>query len=354
MPNVSVNNIAQTHPTRRILVIRLSAMGDVLLATPLIRWVKIQYPQADVDFLVKSLYTPLVRSNPHLNQVISLSADLGWRELVRVIRAVRVNRYDLVLDLQVNLRSWLIRHLCRARQTAVYRPNRWKRFNLVYARRGLDESFHAIPLRQLASFSHLGIHDDGFGLDLVIGEVPRQAVAKALGGEEVGQEERIIVIAPGASRATKRWLPQRFAEVGQHFTQTGYRIILVGGSGDRNVCTDVASQITPSPINWVGQCTLLETAVLISRAACLITNDTGVMHIGAALKRPLVALFGPTSQHLGFFPFRGISTVIERQLDCRPCSYHGTARCPKSHFRCLLDIQSREVIEAAEALLERS
>jgi len=316
--------------------------------------VKNQYPQADVDFLVKSLYTPLVRSNPHLNRVISFSADLGWRELVRVIRTVRLNRYDLVLDLQVNLRSWLIRHLCRARQTAVYRPNRWKRFILVHARRGLNGSFDPIPIRQLASFSHLGIHDDGKGLDMVVEESSKQRVAQALGGEGISPEEPILVIAPGASRATKRWMPERFAEVGQHFARSGYRILVTGGPSDRDICSGVASRIMPSPVNWAGQCTLLETAALIVRADCLVTNDTGVMHIGVALKRPLVALFGPTSHHLGFYPFRSISTVVERQLDCRPCSYHGTARCPKGHFKCLLDIQSREVIEAAEVLLERS
>jgi heptosyltransferase-2 len=111
--------------------------------------------------------------------------------------------------------------------------------------------------------------------------------------------------------------------------------------------------MTHPPADFSGKLSLLETAALLDRADLLVTNDTGVMHMAAALKTPVVALFGPTSGQLGFTPFRAPSIVIEKDLGCRPCSYHGSRRCPKSHFNCMRFIESEEVIDSAETLIQK-
>ena len=127
---------------------------------------------------------------------------------------------------------------------------------------------------------------------------------------------------------------------------------MTGGEADREVCKEVGDRMTKQPVNFAGQFSLQVTAALLDRAELLITNDTGVMHMATGLGIPLVALFGPTTRRLGFFPFRSSSKVVEKMLDCRPCSYHGTAGCPLGHFHCMVRIDPDEVIRSAEELLE--
>ena len=332
---------------KRILIIRLSAMGDVLLTTPLVRSVKARYPEARIDFLVKEDYAPLLRTNRHLDNLLLFSPESGFFEIRRILQKIRETEYDAILDLQVNLRSLIFRAFSGARRRIHHRPDRWRRFLLVHFGRGLQSVFQPVPLRFFDSISSLNVEDDGGGLDLIVEEGAKQTAVSVLG------EGRRIALAPGASRFTKRWPAEGFAEVGAHFQEKGNKVVLLGGEDDRDVCEEVARRMQKAPLNVAGRFLLQETAAAIAGSDLLISNDTGLMHMGAALRKPVVAVFGPTTAHLGFAPFRTSSVVVERPLSCRPCSYHGTERCPKGHFKCMEEIQSMDVIRAAESLLQR-
>lgn len=336
---------------RRILIIRLSAIGDVLCSTPLIRSVKRRYPDAEVDFLVKAAYAPLVQTNRHLHRIHTLLPDDGLKEIWHLIRRFRTIGYDGIFDLQVSPRSMLIRRLSRGRHTGRHRPLRGKRFLLVHFRLNTYGNSPPVPLRYFAAVEDWGVEDDGHGLELSVDASARDRLKHLLSGRIEAGKARTIVIAPGASRLTKRWLPEGFAEVGSHFLKNGFQILLVGGLEDRPICNSVSEFMGGTPVVLAGELSLQETAAAIEHSHLLISNDTGVMHMGAALGKPVVAIFGPTTTELGFFPFRTHDRVVERPLACRPCSYHGSERCPEAHFRCMREISSTDVIDAAESLL---
>ena len=338
---------------RRILVIRLSAMGDVLLVTPLIRMLKNRFPRTEIDFLVKQHFEPLLRYNRHLHRVLTLSPERGFSGFWGILRRIREGGYDRVVDVQVNIRSTLFRFLSGVRERVRCKTNRWKRFLLVRLKLDVYGRGKPIPLRYLDSVSQWGVVDDGLGLELEVEEEVERSLSLDLKRRGMKRGERIVALAPGAGRATKRWLAEGFAEVGCYFGRKGNRVVLVGGEGDQEVCGEVARRMDPPPWDFAGELSLQETAALLSKSEILVSNDTGVMHVGSALGKPVVAIFGPTTHHLGFVPFRTSSIVVEKTLSCRPCSYHGTDKCPKGHFRCMKEIRSMDVIRAVEELLRK-
>jgi len=339
---------------KRILLIRLSAMGDVLLTTPLIRMLKRRFPGATIDFIVKAQYAPLIHSNPHIDRVWMFFPERGFSEIWRHIRRIRSAGYDAVVDLQSNMRSWLLRTFSGARRKYHYRLGRGRRYFLVRFGMHRNERYSPIPLRYLETVSSWGIEDDGSGLEFVVEEDAKQSVLSRLAEAGMNDSEQIIVLAPGAMHWTKRWPADHFAQVGDGFNRMQKHVVLVGGEVDREVCGRVERSMTSPVLNLAGRLSIQETAALLEASTLLVTNDTGVMHMGAALGKPVVAVFGPTTHHLGFFPYRTSSIVVERPVYCRPCSFHGTERCPLNHFQCMEQIHSSDVIRAARILLERN
>ncbi len=338
---------------KNILVIRFSAMGDVLLTTPLLRILKAHLPDTSVDFLVKAPYEPLLRWNPYITNVFKFSAqdkEYGFRGILRILNR---QQYDAVIDLQASQRSVLLCRFLRCQTKIRYRPSIWRRFLLVHLRIDTYGDSDPIPIRYLKSVTSLGVKDDGQGLDLIPGKHSEDRISDKLTNFNISSSNRLIAMAPGDSRQTKCWLPEGFARVGTYFQEKGYRIVLIGGSDDRKICSDVSGLMKQHPVDLSGHISILDTGAVLKRSALLVTNDTGAMHMATALKTPVVALFGPTSRQLGFMPFQAPSIVIEKDLKCRPCSYHGTERCKKSHFECMRLIAPEEVIESAETLMGR-
>ncbi len=338
---------------KKILIIRFSAMGDVILTTPVIRMLKKRFPEARVDFLVKEEYAPLLSANPHLHAVHRFPTHGGAEAKRRCLRAVRAEHYDAILDLQVSPRSRLYRTAAGAGKKVTYKTRRWPRFLLVHFRVKRYADDVPVPLRFLEAIRPWGVEDDGLGAELWIDGQAERTIEKYLKDLGWNGAKPLMVLAPGAGRETKKWPAERFAEVGSHF-QDDYVVVLAGGPKDAEVCRSVALGMKMKPFVLAGALSLRKTAALISRSRLVLSNDTGLMHMAMALGISTVALFGPTHRLFGFFPFRGRSRVVEKDLSCRPCSYHGTATCPKGHFRCMKEITPEEVISAIRQLLENA
>lgn len=344
-------NSANGNEPKRILCIRLSAIGDVILVSFLLRLLKNRFPKVEIDFLVKEHLSVLIRPNPRVDRVISFDPRKRTWELFRLVREIRNRRYDAVIDLQRNFRSALITLLSKSRKRFRFQPFRWERFWMVHFHKNLYREIKSVPLRYLEAVSAWDIKDDGLGLELYLDSPAEHSVESLFKVSRIGKNEKIVLLAPGAGRKTKRWPVECYGEVGDYFSKQGKRVILIGGEKDR-ICSEEVMQTMQFPsLNFTGQLSLMETAALVDKSILLVTNDTGVMHMAAALNRNVVSIFGPTTRHFGFMPFRCRSVVVEKEISCRPCSYHGTETCPKGHFRCMLDIDSGRVIRAAETLL---
>src|SRR5438093_1366263 len=161
--------------------------------------------------------------------------------------------------------------------------------------------------------------------------------------------QRFAALAPGAAQATKRWPIPHWVAVAEQLRTMGFGLVAVGGpgGGDR----ELASQLGPDVHNAAGEFTLQETGACLARAAVLVSGDTGVMHMATGVGTRVVALFGPTVELFGFFPYGGRAEVLERDLGCRPCSAMGTERCPLGHHHCLGEIFTDQVAAAVQRLV---
>jgi lipopolysaccharide heptosyltransferase II len=342
----------------KILIIRFSSIGDIVLASSLIRALRMSYPDALIDFLVKSEYAELVRFNPHLSSVITLRTS-KMEELTDLRRRIGSERYDAIFDIHNSLRSRFLRLFSGAKHVSVVNKRVLPRFVLVKFKRNLYNEVLSVANRYLETAAMYGVHDDGKGLEIFIPDDTASAVLAIMGKYNLTRYERVVGFAPAAKHYTKRWLPERFVELGIKLAkQERAKILVFGGKNDSDFCGDIAQLInsdldSSAAESLAGKFSLLEIAAALDYCHVVVSNDTGVMHLAAARKRNVVAIFGSTVREFGFFPYKTKNLVIEQEgLPCRPCSHIGLAQCPKGHFKCMRDINVDRVLSATRELFE--
>lgn len=348
------------HDLGKILIIRLSSIGDILLTTPLLRSLRKQFPDSQIDFLVKSEYSELLRFNPWCSRIIEIDSRID-RNLNDVSNGIRNEHYDLLLDLHNSIRSRYIRFFSEAKKIRVVNKYVVPRFILVHTKKNFYPGIVPVAERYLAAAKDFGVSDDGEGLEIFIPSEVSNSLRARLLESGVDPAAGMMAIAPAARHRTKMWLPERFAALAiAAVRRYKLKIVILGDAAMRPYCEQITKTITASAgefagINLAGQFSLLETAALLDASRLLVTNDSGLMHLAAARKCRVVAIFGPTVGEFGFFPYRTESKVIEeKSLSCRPCSHLGGDKCPLGHFRCMKDISVERVLEAAAEYLSAS
>jgi len=331
----------------RILCVRFSSIGDVLLTTPLVRALHRRHPDAELYFVTKRAMAPLVVENPHLTQVIELAPQERITDLARRLRAVRPTHG---LDLHGSLRSKALRWLVPC-QWSGYSKRKFARTTLIATKINIYGKHVPVAERyfEAARAARLDVQPDGGPPEFFLAPAARAHITHWLA--EAGLDQTpVAVIAPGAAHATKRWPIQHWRALIQRLQQLGLGIVAVGGPG---IDRELAAALEPSVINVAGEFTLQETGACLARATVLISGDTGVMHMATGLGTRVVALFGPTVKPFGFFPYTppARATVLERDLSCRPCSAMGSDRCPLGHHRCLEDVLPDQVAAAVQRLV---
>jgi lipopolysaccharide heptosyltransferase II len=332
-------------PSPRILVVRLSSIGDILLVTPLLRALRRAHPAADITFVTKAAFAPLVTENPNVTRVETLAPGESLSQLAGRLRRLAPTHG---LDVHGNLRSLALRALVRCRWRG-FRKRRLARLALITTKRNLYGTPVPMAERYFEAARDLGVAPDGKPAEFFVGAAAKTSVAAFLQRREPGAGSRMIAFAPGAAHFTKRWPAEYWRELGRTLAAE-FRILLVGGPDDRALAEGLAAEI-PGAVSAAGQFGLQETGAALARSAAVVSGDTGVMHMATAVGVPVVALFGPTVRAFGFVPYRARAEVIERDLDCRPCSAQGTAQCPLGHHRCLRDIAALEVERAVRRMV---
>ena len=339
---------------KKILIIRLSSLGDVLLATPLIRQLRQKYPQVQLDFLVRKDYAELLQHHPGLSRLIEFDVQQGFSSLKKLRKKIRQTRYDIILDIHNNLRS---RYLCSSLpflsffNTRIYRirKNQLIRILLVKFKINLYRKIYGrvIPVweKYLRTARSLGVTADDGRSDLFFPEEAITAAQNFRAALEEGQWD--IAMAPGARHYSKRWPEEYFVElIRKLFAKADLKTILIGGEEDTPVIEKILQQLPKGmAVSAAGKLSLLETAALIKQSKLMISNDSGLMHLGAALDVRLIAIFGSTVEELGFYPNSPKAVVMENQgLYCRPCSHIGRSDCPEKHFRCMREITPDNIL----------
>jgi len=314
-----------------VLVVRFGALGDVVLTTPLLRALHRAYPGTRVTMVTKSAWAPLFEHHPHVAAVESLSPTVPLRTLARRLQATA---WDHRLDLHGSLRSHILRRLVGGRWRTWRKP-RLKRALRVWG--GVDVGrIPPVAHQYFATVRALGVVPDGGPAEI------RPSPGAEVQAAALAPPTRFAALAAGAAHATKRWPAAHWDRLARLLAAGGVPTVAVGTRDDP------APESATVDARGIG---LGPTAALLGRAAVTVANDSGLMHLAAAVGVPVVALFGPTDPALGYGPYEATATVLHRDLPCRPCSVYGGAHCPLRHHRCMIDLMPDTVADAVQARL---
>jgi ADP-heptose:LPS heptosyltransferase len=318
----------------KILLIRFSSIGDIVLTTPVARCLKNQLG-VEVHYLTKKAFSGLIEPNPYVDKVYSYAKDI--RE---VIPALQLEKYDHVIDLHHNLRSLRVKWALGRPSTAFNKVN-IEKWLLVNTGLNVLPKEHIVH-RYLAATKHLGVKYDGLGLDHFI---PQEAVVDMQKLSPVLKTGDFIAFVIGATHATKRLPLDKMLEICQ---QVSKPIAILGGKAESADGAFLAAHAGPNVINLCGQLSIHQSASVVAQSATVITHDTGLMHIAAALQKPIVSVWGSTVPAFGMYPFYSdglnLNNSIEvLNLSCRPCSKIGYDKCPKGHFRCMNGLDASRI-----------
>ncbi|WP_299825252.1 glycosyltransferase family 9 protein [uncultured Pontibacter sp.] len=316
----------------KILILRFSSIGDIVLTTPVIRCIKEQVPGAEVHYCTKKAFQSILANNPYVDKVHVLGDKLG--DLVQELKA---ENFDYVVDLHNNLRTRVIKAKLGKPSRSFNKLN-YEKWLMVNFKINRLPDVHIVQ-RYLDAAAALGVKDDGKGLDYFIPAKDEVDIHTLPAGFQNGY----VAFAIGAQHYTKRLPVDRIIELCEQLQQP---IILLGGKEDFDTGDTVAEFLRATNFNEAlkvynacGKYNLNGSASLVRQATQVVSHDTGLMHIAAAFQKDIISVWGNTIPEFGMYPFRTKYKVLEVQgLSCRPCSKIGYKKCPKGHFKCMRDI----------------
>ncbi len=330
----------------KIGIIRLSSLGDVVLTTGIIRELKRELGGCEIVMITSREYEDIFRCNPHLEKTLALE-EKSSKGFLKLVHEVRGEGLDVIADLHLNPRSLLLSALSRSGKRLRYRKVHRSRARMISEKR--RTSCGHVAARYLEAFEKLGLRSTELSPEIYVDRETEEKVQSLL---ENGSSP-LIAVSPGANRATKRWVPEEFGALSRLLVERrDARVVIVGDEKDADVATEVAAIVGEEAVNLAGRTSLLELAGVLKKSSLLVTNDSGPMHVAAAVSTPVVALFGPTVPEFGFSPLGRRDRVVEVDLPCRPCSLHGTERCSQGGFECMRLIGSEDVYKVVSDVLD--
>lgn len=338
----------------KVLIVRFSSIGDIVLTTPIVRCVKKQLPGAEIHFLTKEKFRDVIKNNPYISKVHCIIDDTQ-----PVLFDLIKEKYDYVIDLHNNLRTTYVKSILKQVYNSRVKAFTFSKLN---SRKWLLTTFklnllpdNSIVDRYFEAIKCMGVKNDGQGLDYFISEE-----------EEVKKDDLpfshvlgFAACAIGGQHETKKMPVEKWK---QFCHALDFPIILLGGKEDF-ANAELIRQVDPVKIyNACGKFSLNESAHIVKKSRFVVTHDTGLMHIGAAFKKHIISIWGNTVPEFGMYPYYGynnLKTTIAPQmhqienknLSCRPCSKIGYSKCPKGHFNCMQKISVDQIVQTAHHLI---
>ena len=328
----------------KILILRFSSIGDIVLTTPVIRTLKTQLEDAEVHYVTKKEYFPILEANPYIDKIHLLEKKLN--PLIKILRA---QKFDIIIDLHNNLRTMRVKWALSGRHYTFKKINisKWLMVNLKWNRL---PNRHIVD-RYMDTVKPLNVKMDSLGLDYFIPEKD-EVDPKWL---PVTHHQQYAVFAIGAKFSTKRLPYNKMIELCDRINKP---IILLGGKEDAEIgqqLEDFFAQGAPDHptekslkalgkkalvYNGCGKFNLNQSASIVKQSRWVFTHDTGLMHIASAFKKPIFSIWGNTIPEFGMYPYRTKFTIFEnKKINCRPCSKIGFNECPKGHFKCMKNVE---------------
>lgn len=335
----------------KVLIVRFSSIGDIVLTSPVVRCLKQQLPYAQVHYLTKASFKSVVAPNPYIDKCYYLEDDLNV-----LLPALKREKYDYIIDLHKNIRSLKVKQALGCKAFTFPKLNFQKWLYVNFKRDVMPDK--SIVERYFEAVKPLGVKNDGKGLDYFIpadAEVTNKDIP-------MSHWAGYMVCVIGGSYNTKKYPVDKWKEFCQ---QSSYPIILLGGPEDREEGEQIAAVDKVRIYNACGKFSLNESACLVKYSRVVVSNDTGLMHVAAAFKKPIISLWGNTTPEMGMFPYYGYNNlkgnvttdfvIAEvKGLSCRPCSKIGFDKCPKAHFKCMKQIDNQYLLDASKKMWVRT
>jgi len=324
---------------RSFLIIQTAFIGDVILATPVIEKLHLTYPDASIDFLLRKGNEGLLVGHPHLRKVIIWDKKQGkYSQLVRIIKAIRGEKYDYVINLQRFLTTGIITAFSGAGSTIGFRKNPMsifftRRYPHVIGEKGMHEvDRNLLLLKDLAEPS---------------GRVKPKLYPSRSDFEKVQNQGKYVTISPTSVWFTKQYPPEKWVRV-IDLIDLESTVFLLGGETDVAACERIKSQANHTKVKvMAGKLSFLESAALMKNAEMNYVNDSAPLHLASATDAPVTAIFCSTVPAFGFGPLSSNSRIVEtlEMLDCKPCGLHGYKSCPQGHFKCS-NIEAERIVNS--------
>jgi len=325
------------NPLAKFLIIRFSSIGDIVLTTPVIRCLRKKFPDAQIHFLTKQSFKNIIASNPYVDKIHTLgdSFELMLHEL-------KTEEYDYIIDLHHNLRTLRIKRFLKNVKSFSFNKLNVEKFIYTSFKINTLPKKHIVD-RNIEAVAALGLVNDDLGLDYFIPETDKIKKGDIPTSHLLGY----IAVVIGAALATKKMPLHKLKEL---YAAINYPIILLGDKNDYEDGKAIAAVDDIKVYNACGKFNLNESADIIRNAKLVVTHDTGLMHIAAALQKPIISVWGNTVPEFGMYPYYGklssqqYDVVAINKLWCRPCSKIGYDKCPKGHFKCMELIAVNEIV----------
>jgi ADP-heptose:LPS heptosyltransferase len=324
----------------KFLIVRFSSIGDIVLTTPVIRCIKKQIEGAEIFFLTKKQFAPVLINNPYIDKIFLLDDSLA-----NVINELKKEEIHYIIDLHNNLRSHTVIRRLKLLAFSFNKLN-FKKWILVNFKLDLLPEKHIVD-RYLETLKLFDVKDDGKGLDYFISATDELTVNQLPDIHRNGY----VAFAIGALHYTKQLTTDKIINI-CHYLK--YPVVLLGSENDFDKGKAIEEHTGDFVYNACGKFNINQSAAIIKSAKVIITSDTGLMHIAAAFKKPIISVWGNTVPKFGMYPYLPgeKSEIIEvKNLRCRPCSKLGYKKCPKKHFRCINDIDENIVAEKVKKII---
>ncbi len=318
----------------KILVYRISSIGDIVLTTPVVRCLRKNFPEAEIHYLTRQRYADVVKYNSNINKI-----HLVEKSPMEILSVLKNEKFDYFVDLHKNIRSKRLRFALRVKYSSFPKLN-FRKWLLTKFKINTMPDIHIVD-RYFKAVAGLGVENDGLGLDYFLPANAMPAISDTL-------PDKYIVVAIGGTFATKRY-PTTL--VAQFAALSPLPVVLIGGVSEKMDAEFIEKSVSENVVNLCGALSLSESAWIIQNAELVVSNDTGMMHIAAAFKKQIVSLWGNTVPAFGMYPYypndmKNRFEILENtNLKCRPCSKLGFDKCPKGHFDCMNKIDPNLILK---------
>lgn len=313
---------------RKILILRFSSIGDIVLTTPVVRCIKSQLDAVELHFATKEAFRPILSSNPYIDKLHTFKKDVN-----EIYRQLQDEKFDLVVDLHNNLRSLRLKQKLKTKSFSFRKLNLQKFLTVNFKWLSVLPPVHIVD-RYLATVKDLGVKNDGMGLDFFLDDRDKISAANLYFNNV---QTRFVALVIGGSYHTKKIPSHKILEIVKN---TRFPVLLLGGPEDKAQGDDLVKQ-EPRLINTCGSLSINQSASLVQQAEWVITSDTGLMHIASAFHKKIISVWGNTIPEFGMDPYKPDlkNKILQvKNLKCRPCSKLGYDKCPLGHFKCMNEI----------------